>query len=365
MKLYGAVVVGLWMTEKRNEQAFAPVSLTEKSKQKYYRRRMFLWSLIGGIWIFIMIILIFYNTFLDLLTLLPAGGIMLLLLYVDYNTEKKYREIEGSFQNYISYNGPTLLAMVIIWIVVFIVVKSIRKWPLQGASLFIWANLLVIIFIIFLYKTNILYFYLVRRARPLNDGALVSKIRDLQRKMGIGYVELYILKGKKMKIANAIQIGSKRYAVFLYDYLLENLETDEILAVISHEFAHIKLRHTTKLQRMGIFQIFYYLNVATFFAYTLEHNNHSGMTLLFILLLFISIYIVSLVSLFILRRFEKEADLLGVSYLENKKSMITALEKLSELGYIPKKRHREFTQTHPSIHKRIEYINEYIKKHMK
>jgi len=333
----------------------------EKLKKRYYRRKMLMGKAILTLWILISVAIFTsssYTLFSTAILISIFCVVLLLLLYASYIIDKKYRKIELCFSEYALSNWFVFIIFIVygVWI---LLVKITLNASSININIFLGANLILIILALFLYKNNLMYLYFLKRARPLENKKLVNRIKNLQRKMGIGEVELYILQGKRMKVANAYQVGTKNYVVFLYDYLLENLNCDEILAVIAHEFAHIKLKHTARLQIISFLYLFYILNASLILIHIRAQKLYSEALFILTLLIVLSLFLLPVVLSFILRRFEREADLLAVANLENKEWMITALEKLSDINSIPKNLSRFAAGTHPSIYKRIEYIKNY------
>jgi STE24 endopeptidase len=87
---------------------------------------------------------------------------------------------------------------------------------------------------------------LFNKQEPLEEGELKNAIEKLAKKLGFKIKNIFTIDGSKRSTkANAYftGLGSKKRIV-LYDTLINDLETEEILAVLAHEIGHYKRKHT-------------------------------------------------------------------------------------------------------------------------
>ena len=95
---------------------------------------------------------------------------------------------------------------------------------------------------------------LFNRFEPLNDATLQTRVTALMQRCGFAAKGLFVMDGSRRSAhANAYFTGfgaSKR--VVFYDTLLQQLNADEVEAVLAHELGHFKHRHITK-RMWGIF----------------------------------------------------------------------------------------------------------------
>lgn len=97
---------------------------------------------------------------------------------------------------------------------------------------------------------------LFNKQTPLEEGDLRTAIDDFSRKAGFKLDNIFVIDGSKRSTkANAYfsGIGSKKRIV-LYDTLINDLETEEIVAVLAHEVGHYKKKHVPKGMAMSIIQ---------------------------------------------------------------------------------------------------------------
>jgi STE24 endopeptidase len=86
---------------------------------------------------------------------------------------------------------------------------------------------------------------LFNKQTPLPKGELKDAIAGFAQKAGFKVKNIYVIDGSKRSTkANAYftGLGSKKRIV-LYDTLINDLSTDEIVAVLAHEIGHYKKKH--------------------------------------------------------------------------------------------------------------------------
>ena len=96
---------------------------------------------------------------------------------------------------------------------------------------------------------------LFNKLSPLEEGPLKTGVEGLAKRLHFPLKELYVIDGSKRSAhSNAYFYGLpwKKHIV-IYDTLIEKSETEEVVAVLSHELGHWSLSHTTKL--FGIAQV--------------------------------------------------------------------------------------------------------------
>ncbi len=80
---------------------------------------------------------------------------------------------------------------------------------------------------------------------PLEEGSLKGKIETYARNVGFELKNIFVIDGSKRSTkANAYFSGfGREKRVTLYDTLIDDLEEDEIVAVLAHEVGHYKRKH--------------------------------------------------------------------------------------------------------------------------
>ncbi len=115
-----------------------------------------------------------------------------------------------------------------------------------GTHFWIYAWALIAVFSLFM---NLFYSKLIvplfNKQTPLAEGSLKSKIEAYAKKVGFELKNIFVIDGSKRSTkANAYFSGfGKEKRITLYDTLINDLEEDEIVAVLAHEVGHYKRKH--------------------------------------------------------------------------------------------------------------------------
>jgi len=135
--------------------------------------------------------------------------------------------------------GAPLLALVL-WIFVSV------------ANAWLWAWLAFTAFqLLMMYLAPTFILPLFNKFEPMEDGELKSRIQEMAKKCEFPLTEIHVMDGSKRSTkSNAFFTGfGKRKKIALFDTLIENHGTDELLGVLAHEIGHFKKKHI--IQRMG------------------------------------------------------------------------------------------------------------------
>jgi STE24 endopeptidase len=120
-------------------------------------------------------------------------------------------------------------------------------YTLTGKNFWIFAWVLISIYTIFMYMFySILIVPLFNKQTPLEEGELRDTITEFSNKAGFKLKNIFVIDGSRRSTkANAYftGLGAKKRIV-LYDTLINDLETDEIVGVLAHEIGHYKKKHT-------------------------------------------------------------------------------------------------------------------------
>lgn len=102
------------------------------------------------------------------------------------------------------------------------------------------------LFMIFFYSDLIVPLF--NKQRPLDQGELRDAIEAFASKVSFKLKDIYVIDGSKRSAhANAYFTGyGSRKRIVLYDTLMEQLTTDEIVGVLAHEIGHYKHGHIYK-----------------------------------------------------------------------------------------------------------------------
>ena len=210
----------------------------------------------------------------------------------------------------------------------------------MGASAWLWcwgATALFTLFLQLLAPTWI--FPLFNRFEPLAEGELRAAVLEYARKAAFPLEGLFVIDGSRRSTkANAFFTGiGKRKRVALFDTLIANHPTEELVAVVAHEIGHYKLGHIRKGLVLAVLQsgvVFYLLslflgNAGLFHAFGVEQPSvHAG--LVFFSLLYTPLaFVLSLGMQAFSRRNEFQADAFARATTGDAERLVRALERIA------------------------------------
>jgi len=179
---------------------------------------------------------------------------------------------------------------------------------------------------------------LFNKLTPLEEGELKTAIEEMAEKAGFKLADVFVMDGSKRSTkANAYFSGlGPKKKIILYDTLLQELETEEVVAVLAHEIGHYRKKHIYKGLAMTLIQLL----IMTFLlgkalampqfsqALGVQHMSfHMGLLAFALLYTPISFVLDIFMNLFS-RKHEYQADAYASSQGLGKK-LINALIKLS------------------------------------
>lgn len=229
-----------------------------------------------------------------------------------------------------------------------------------------YAWLTVVMFTLFFNKFYAtLIVPLFNKQTPLQNGELKEEITYYTKKVGFSLKNIFVIDGSKRSTkANAYFSGfGKQKRITLYDTLIEDLSTKEIVAVLAHEVGHYKKKHIIYNLLISILStgaLFYILavllkNKELYLALGVsEQYFHIGLIVFSILYSPIS-EIISFLSNFISRKFEYQADRFAKKTF-SEKPLISALKKLSKnslSNLTPHPFYVKMYYSHPTLLQRI------------
>ena len=140
-----------------------------------------------------------------------------------------------------------------------------------GPGFWIWFGLIAAGFILFMnmfYTTLILPLF--NRLTPLPDGELKSAIEAFSLKVGFPLDNVFVMDGsKRSNKANAFFSGiGRKKKIVLFDTLISQHTTDELVAVLAHEVGHFKKKHIIFGYVLSLMQVFFMLFVLSKMAFS-------------------------------------------------------------------------------------------------
>lgn len=206
--------------------------------------------------------------------------------------------------------------------------------------------------------------HLLWRTRRLNDPEMNARVAAIAERYGARYRQISVWYTGGVRIANAAVAGliPRTREIFVTDWLLHRLDDDEVEGVLAHELGHIKHRHLWVYLLFSFSYFGTYVLVFGALRTLLPAVLTRGVVGPILLVAsFFYLYFVLLLG-FVSRRLERQADLFAVRTIRDAAAFPRALGKLATLHSLPMRVRRifEWTRTHPSIQRRIDFANRAI-----
>ncbi len=231
-----------------------------------------------------------------------------------------------------------------------------------GDEFWWYAWILVGVFSVFM---NMFYARLIvplfNKQTPLEDGSLRTKIEQYASSVGFKLDNIFVIDGSKRSTkANAYFSGfGREKRITLYDTLINDLEEEEIVAVLAHEVGHYKKNHILVNLLASILTTGFTLWLLSLFVGSpllsealgvSQPSFHIGLVAFGILYSPIS-EITGLIMNYLSREFEYQADNFAKTTY-NGDSLISSLKKLSSntlSNLTPHKAYIFVHYSHPSL----------------
>ncbi len=238
----------------------------------------------------------------------------------------------------------------------------------------IYAWLVVTVFTVFMamFYSNLIV-PLFNKQTPLEEGELRDAIQQFSEKVGFKLDNIFVINGSKRSTkANAYftGLGSKKRIV-LYDTLINDLETEELVAVLAHEIGHYKKKHVIQGLFISIIQtgivlfIFSLLIDSPVLSKALgvdEPNFHIGLVAFGILYSPVS-FVLGIFMNVLSRKNEYQADEFAAVHYKPE-PLASALKKLSVTNLsnlTPHKTYVFFNYSHPTLLQRLAFLKTFEK----
>ena len=219
---------------------------------------------------------------------------------------------------------------------------------------------------------------LFNKQSRLEEGELKDSIEKMAVQLDFKLQNIFVMDGsKRSSKANAYFTGlGKKKRIVLYDTLIHDLETDEIVAVLAHEVGHYKHKHTLSNILIGLIQTALMLYILSFFIaqdtqislwlnqvvaqnpYMNESHFYLGIIGFAILYTPISMIIGILMNL-LSRKFEYQADAFAQKHQleEPLKSALIKLSKNSLSNINPHPLYVFVNYSHPTVYNRYTMLS--------
>lgn len=225
---------------------------------------------------------------------------------------------------------------------------------------------LISVFLMMFYSSLIVPLF--NKQTPLDDGELKNAINEFASKVGFKLDNIFVIDGsKRSSKANAYFSGfGPKKRIVLYDTLINDLTTSELVAVLAHEIGHYKRKHTFQMLLFSLLQTGFIL-----FLFSLIINNkdvalalgseepsfHIGAIAFSILFTPVSL-ILGIIGSVLSRKNEYEADAFAKENYSGEQ-LISGLKKLSQnnlTNLLPHPVYEFIHYSHPTVLKRIQAL---------
>lgn len=257
-----------------------------------------------------------------------------------------------------------LVVSIILYGGIFSIVKALPgTWWIWGWGLF--ASIVVLM--MFIFPTFIAPLF--NKFESIDDSELAARIKETAKKAGVPLSQVVKMDASKRSgHSNAYFTGiGKAKKVVLYDTLIAQLSTDELVVVLAHEFGHLKKKHILKslvtmilLALAGFYLVFLGINsnmVAHLFGY--EGLSFAAQALILTILSGPVMFLFKPIFNWISRQKEKEADRFAVELTGAGEHLASALIKLSAenlSNLYPHPFYAFMTYSHPPVVDRVAQI---------
>lgn len=245
-------------------------------------------------------------------------------------------------------------------------------YQLTTTSFWIYAWLVISGFSVFmvLFYSNLIV-PLFNKQTPLPEGELKTAIENFAGRVGFKLDHIYVIDGSKRSTkANAYFTGfGAKKRVVLYDTLIADLTTHELVAVLAHEIGHYKKKHVLLSLLLGILQTGIVLYLFSLFVGSGELSAalgvetpsfHIGLIAFGILYSPISMLTGLAMNIFS-RKNEYQADAFAARYF-NARDLASALKKLSVKNLSNLRPHPAyvfFHYSHPTLLQRLKALDDH------
>jgi len=238
----------------------------------------------------------------------------------------------------------------------------------ERAWLYCWIAMTLFMLIMH-YLVPVWIMPLFNKFTPLEEGELREAILSYARSIKFPLDNIFIMDGsKRSKKSNAFFTGFGNHKrIVLFDTLVEQHSTSELVAILAHEMGHYQKKHILQGMIVGILQVGLMLFLLSFFinyqglfeAFYLEQKSvYAG--LIFFAMLYAPIDFILNIFLNILSRHnEYQADKFSMETTQDSQSLAEALKKLSTnnlSNLTPHPFYSFLNYSHPPILERLKYL---------
>jgi len=212
---------------------------------------------------------------------------------------------------------------------------------------------------------------LFNKFKPLEDGELKSAILSYAGSINFPIENVFVMDGsRRSSKSNAFFSGfGKHRRIVLFDTLIKQHTTAELLSVLAHEMGHYKKKHVLQTMVLGILQtgiMLYFLSLFISYQglfdafYMPQKSVYAGLILFAMLYSPLDFFIGIFMQMFS-RKNETAADRFSAETTHDPQSMVAALKKLSVhnlTNLMPHPLYVFLNYSHPPVLQRISALDE-------
>jgi len=212
----------------------------------------------------ISLIFLLLTSIIGLITSLPFE------MYSTFSIEKKHGFCNQTLGLFFADKVKSFILTLLIGGPFVAALLKIIKWGGEYFYLYVWA-FSFFFSVAMMTIVPIFIMPLFNKYEPLPDGDLKKNIVAMAGKLKFPLTKLFVMDGsKRSSHSNAFMFGfGSNKRIVLFDTLLDQVEGDEVLAILGHELGHWKLGHT--LENLVVTQV--YLGAA-FYCFSLCYSSN-------------------------------------------------------------------------------------------
>ncbi len=296
-------------------------------------------------------------------------------LWDTFKIEEKYGFNKTTPRTFVFDKLKGWLLMIIIGGGILLLITWLYNVTGRYFWLMAWGAITLFSLIMNMFYSNLIV-PLFNKQTPLEEGELRDAIESFASKVGYDLKNIYVIDGsKRSSKANAYFTGlGPKKRIVLYDTLINDLTTEEIVAVLAHEIGHYKKKHSLSGMILGIIQTGIMLYLFSLFVAIPELSQalggetasfHIGLIAFAILYTPLSMLLGIFTNLFS-RKNEYQADAYAAEHYAAE-PLISGLKKLSKnslSNLTPHPLYVFFHYSHPPLLQRMRKMGEYNRKTM-
>lgn len=291
-------------------------------------------------------------------------------IYSTFVIEERFGFNKTTVKTFLSDIGKGLILSLVLGAPLLALIIAFFEFGGSWAWLYAWLGVTAFSLIMqYIAPTWIMPIF--NKFETLKEGELRSAIETYAKCVDFPLQDVFVMDGsKRSSKSNAFFTGfGKNKRIALFDTLIENHTTEELVAVLAHEIGHYKRKHITKNMGISVLStgvMFALLSIflqvpALFDAFFMDQMSvYAG--LLFFGLLYSPIEtVLGIVMQMLSRKYEYEADEFAAKTIDRPEEMVNVLKKLSKdnlSNLTPHPFYVFLNYSHPPVLQRIRAIRE-------